>query len=884
MEQEIKYTIPSYLISKPIALFSVITLGITISIFAFISANNLEKEKTKIKFDKVASGHILQIKERINDALLQLDSLASFYQASYEVERSEFNKFVTHSLEHFPAIQALQWIPRVPHSKRSHIEETAQREGFPNFHITEMIEQGVMIKAGERDEYFPVYFTEPYAGNENALGFDLGSSQARFEALIKSRDTGEKVSTSGIKLVQEKAEQIGLLIFNPIYSKGVALDSIEARRRNLEGFVLGVFRIGDLIERSLEGIEPVGVDIYLYDSARSANKKLLYFHSSRLRTVKGFRELTESEVRKDLNLAGAIPVADKTWKIVCAITPDFYALERTWQPFGILAAGILITCLLSGYVLLIFVQMEKTRRNAAETLRAKEVLEHEITERKEVEAALRESEEKYQKLFNNEIDAVSIFDLETRKILDVNEAYVKLYGYSREEVLQLTTDDISAESEKTKSAIKKSSATGSMLIPLRRHRKKDGTVFSVEISAGPFTWKGRKVMYAVARDITERIQLDNERLKSQKLESVTMLAGGIAHDFNNLLTGIFGNVSLAKMHSEAGSKTHQFLEETEKALERTKNLTQQLLTFSKGGAPVKKTLLLSPVIKESVKFALSGSNVKSEISIAEDLKPVEADEGQISQVLHNLIINADHAMPEGGLLRVRAENMTVGARDISPFNEGDYVAISIEDTGFGIPEEYLSRIFDPFFTSKHKGSGLGLTTAYSIISKHHGLINVKSTLEKGTTFYIYLPVSENKLSERKYDDDSLLAGEGRILLMDDEETVLQVCSEMLRAINYKVDLVTKGEEAIDKYTKALESGSYYDAVILDLTVPGGMGGKETIRMLIEIDPELKAIVSSGYADDPILSEYGNYGFRAALSKPYNIKELSKALYEVLKQS
>ncbi len=510
-----------------------------------------------------------------------------------------------------------------------------------------------------------------------------------------------------------------------------------------------------------------------------------------------------------------------------------------------------------------------------------EKLTSELEMRGKILADLKESEEKYQKLFNNEVDAISIFDMETKRFLDANEAFLRLYGYTREEVLQLTVYDVSAEPEQSKAAIDKSATAGDTLIPLRHHKKKDGTEFWVELSAGPFTWKGRKVMYAVVRDITERIELDSERLKSQKLESVGVLAGGIAHDFNNLLMGIYGNISLAKMSSDSGGEIYKYLADTEKSFKRAKDLTQQLLTFAKGGVLAKKTISLVPVIMESVRFALSGSNVKSEISLADNIRPVEADEGQISQVLQNIVINADQAMPEGGTVKVSVGNVTVGAGQASPLPEGDYVAITIEDAGIGIPEEYIAKIFDPFYTTKTKGSGLGLATAYSIIKKHDGAIQVESTVGKGTTFNIYIPASEKILPARDSQRAGVLTGEGRVLIMDDEEVVATVCRNMLLSLKYEADVARHGEEALEKFRQALQSGHPYDCVILDLTIPGGMGGKETIERLLKIDPEVKAVVSSGYASDILLDDFRRYGFAASMSKPYTIEEMSRIIHRLI---
>lgn len=303
-------------------------------------------------------------------------------------------------------------------------------------------------------------------------------------------------------------------------------------------------------------------------------------------------------------------------------------------------------------------------------------------------------------------------------------------------------------------------------------------------------------------EISEREKMEEELLRARKLESVGILAGGIAHDFNNLLTAILGNISLARMYVNPEDKAYKRLEEAEKATLRTKELTQQLLTFSKGGEPVKKLLSIGDLVKESASFVLRGSAARCEISIPHNLWPVEADEGQMGQVINNLVINADQAMPEGGIINITCENIAVRIHDGLPVQEGKYVKICVEDHGIGIAEEHLPKIFDPYFTTKQKGSGLGLATSYSIIKKHHGYIDVKSRQGAETSFCVYLPACEEKTFARTAEDETLLKGKGNILVMDDEELVLEVAREMLRFMGYDVKIAKDGNEAITLYQAA----------------------------------------------------------------------------------
>lgn len=394
----------------------------------------------------------------------------------------------------------------------------------------------------------------------------------------------------------------------------------------------------------------------------------------------------------------------------------------------------------------------------------------------------------------------------------------------------------------------------------------------------------------VFQDVTQQRQLEEEALKARKLESIGILAGGIAHDFNNILSGILGNISLAKLNINEQEKAEALLGEAETASKRAAKLTKQLLTFSKGGAPVKEEVSMKQLINESIEFALRGSNVREKMNLQDGLWTVEVDPGQIDQVLQNLIFNANQAMPEGGIVLIRAENILIdSAQSISGLKQGNYVKIEIEDHGVGIPEEHLDRIFDPYFTTKDSGHGLGLSTCYSIIQKHGGHIAVDSTPEEGTTMSIYLPASsEANTSEavpkkviRQNPGAGVRDEKGRILVMDDDKTVQEVAEKMLRRLGYAVKLVEDGDAALKAYRTANETGEPFDAVILDLTIPGGMGGKTTIKKLLDYDQNVCGIVSSGYSTDPILASHREYGFAGKVSKPYDITELERTVSSVL---
>jgi two-component system cell cycle sensor histidine kinase/response regulator CckA len=382
------------------------------------------------------------------------------------------------------------------------------------------------------------------------------------------------------------------------------------------------------------------------------------------------------------------------------------------------------------------------------------------------------------------------------------------------------------------------------------------------------------------RDITDRQKAEAERLRFSKLESLGLLAGGIAHDFNNILTAIIGNISLAMLNPNNEIQVRGRLQEAEVACQQAQTLARQLLTFAKGGAPVKTITSVAATINESVTLACRGSQVRCEFQAADDLWLVEADPGQIGQVFQNLIINAIQAMPAGGTIEIYAANFKQAATG-EPLSPGNYVKITIRDQGLGIPAEYLPKIFDPYFTTKQSGSGLGLATAYSIIKSHHGKISVESTMGVGTIFHIYLPASDQVMVLPTGQGKTLPDGKGKILVMDDEEMVRKVLERMLANLGYEAELAQDGAEAVEIFTEAEKAGNKFAAVILDLTVPGGIGGKETMEKLLVIDPQVKAIVSSGYSDDPIMADPQKYGFSGVIAKPYKVMDLSKILHGII---
>jgi two-component system, cell cycle sensor histidine kinase and response regulator CckA len=523
------------------------------------------------------------------------------------------------------------------------------------------------------------------------------------------------------------------------------------------------------------------------------------------------------------------------------------------------------------------------------------VAEHvrDITTRKVAEEELAAEKERLAVTLRSIGDGVITTDTQGRVVL-VNKIAEELTGWTTNEAQGRQIEEVFAiinekTRQRTQCPVARTLETG-CIEELVNHTillAKDGRELIIADSAAPIRDRESRIVGAVLvfRDITEKQKMEQELLRARQLESIGVLAGGIAHDFNNLLTAILGNISLSKLYVEDGSKVYQKLSDAEKATFRARDLTQQLLTFSRGGAPVKKTTSIADIIRDSVAFTLSGSHVTCRFDIAEDLWPVVIDEGQISQVVNNLILNAEQAMPAGGVITVRCQNTLVHGDDGLPLAEGRYILVSIRDQGGGIPADVLPRIFEPYFSTKETGKGLGLATVYSIIKNHDGHITVASVPGSGTTFSIYLPGTNGaEVAVPKVEAEAAApeaaAQKGRVLIMDDEANIREVAGEMLQFMGYGSAFAKDGEEAVALYRAAMAGGEPFAAVLMDLTIPGGMGGGEALRHLLELDPQVRAIVSSGYSNDPILANYKSFGFSGIVTKPYKLTDLSKTLADV----
>jgi len=530
------------------------------------------------------------------------------------------------------------------------------------------------------------------------------------------------------------------------------------------------------------------------------------------------------------------------------------------------------------------------------------VILRDITQRRAAEIELRRGKERLAVILDSITDGVIATDQDNR-VEKINQMALQLIGLAAaeaigrpiEEVLKLSRLPSREIIEDPIKALLHSESEGLRrddVLQLTNQSREEPTLVAAETRSLPDESGTPHGYVTVLRDKTKQKQIEEELFKNEKLNSINLLASGIAHDFNNILSAILGNISVVRLNIDENHPSAKPLLAAETAALQAKSLTQQLLTFSKGGSPSLEVTSIDQLVEESAQFILRGSNVKCNIEKESPLWAANADKGQISQVINNLIINADQAMPSGGIIAIRLNNRSLQNTEVPSLKAGDYICIEVEDSGVGISPEDLNRIFDPYFTTKKDGNGLGLASSYSIITGHNGAITVQSEQGKGTSFCVFLPRAEEpEEPEAPMKPESLEPvaekparihkGKGRILVMDDMEAMMTVAGEILRALGYEVEFSTNGQEAIDAYKRAKESGNPFDAVVFDLTVPGGMGGEEASEILIKYDPNLIAIASSGYTTSNVMSDYKSSAFKAVVPKPYRIKEMSDALERIL---
>jgi PAS domain S-box-containing protein len=789
-----------------------------------------------------------QVRRHFTDATHVLWGVRGLFLAGQKIRPNEWNLFLdaVEFSEESTGLRDLGFALRVNATNLStHLLEQ-RREFRPDYAIG---------PKGEREEYFPIIFLrDKDQGDIRSLGWDPYASTERRAAMDAARDTGDPIATMDVPMAKPNGEYTmrGYIVYFPVYRDAIQPESIAERREKLVGFVFASFE-PEHFWRAVFPNQKDLLDIDIFSGDSTAGGKLVFDSNP---------ELTPEKAKAAHALVTETPLSyfGQNWVMRTTTRPKFAAGNEGFLPLLALLAS---TALSFGLFWLAAAQA----RSRAALQREKERLA--VTLRSIADGVIATDRAGKVVLFNNAAETITGWTQGDAIGRRIDQVFTIFEEKSREKLKSSVECILESETLETSRMVLLKALDGSERVVAK-------SATAIRDSQGHIV--GAAVVF---RDVTEKRRFEAELLKSSKLESVGVLAGGIAHDFNNILSIVLGNVSLCKMMTEPNSEIHGRLTNAEKGCQRARELTQQLLTFAKGGAPIRKSASIQEIVQESVAFAARGSNIICKNEADADLWAVEADEGQISQVFNNLVINAIQAMPKGGSLSTRAWNCMVTEGMSLPVRPGRYVHITVADSGSGIAAEHIGKIFDPYFTTKKDGSGLGLATTYAIIQKHEGCVTVESRAGQGTTFHIYLPASQLAPQSKTSEQDDLPKASGRILVMDDELAIRDVARASLARLGYEVDTAEHGNEAVEKYQSAKLEGRPYHAVIMDLTVPGGMGGKETVKRLLEIDPKVQAIVSSGYSHDPVMSKYQEFGFAGVVEKPYKIDALAKTLAAIV---
>jgi PAS domain S-box-containing protein len=659
--------------------------------------------------------------------------------------------------------------------QRESYEEAARNNGYPAFQITKREAQGKMVRADESKEYFPVYYMEPYKGNELALGFDLSTNPVRLEALNKSRDTREMVATSRITLVQEKNRQYGFLVFLPVYRNQALIDTVERRRENLIGFILGVYRVGDIVESSLKYFEGEGIDVHLFDKSSPQSEQFLY-HTSWLKPSDSNQSIVQQEMNYNngLHVSHTFNIADRKWSVVYRPVPGFIEHRRTWYPWGILVGGLLFTGLLTVYLKNILCRTEfleqRVTERTAELAKANEELKKEITERKQAEEELKKSEEKYRRLIEGLQDNFLFYSHNTEGIFTyISPSITNVLEYSPQEFLTHYSEYMT-DNPSNKEVIQHTdlSIKGIKQPPYNVEiYHKNGSIRTLRVQEVPvFDSKGNVIaVEGIAEDITGHKKMEEALLQSEKLKALGIMTNGIAHEFNNVLAVIKGFAHLIKKKCGDRKKMEQNISGINNAVADGTEIVRRMYEFTDIHKDTSKyfSMDLTDLIKQVIGYTMprwkemavaKGITYDIDQKGVKALLPVLVNPSEMREVFLNIINNAMDAMPDGGKITVKTQRVFLPTdrargkesgvwskkeKDSEPSEE--FVEITFEDTGKGMSEEVKNKVFDPFYTTRSPGgTGLGMSISYGIITRHGGKIDIESEVGKGSTFTIRLPM------------------------------------------------------------------------------------------------------------------------------------------------
>ena len=877
---------PAWRVLLPAGLTMLIGIGCAVA--AFIAARDNQRREAMVTLEREADRRATALGEAVVRDMMFLESVGATNAIDNDgVSREEFKAFVTPLLSYCGDLQAVEWITRVAGSSRTEFERSVRREGLTNFSITERSAgpQGSpmkMLPAGERSEYFPVCYIEPVKGNEPALGFDVASDAARKRALDAARDSGQMRATGKITLVQEQDRHFGFLVFRPAYRRGVDPGDEASRRQNLEGFVLGVFRIGDLVTRAMRAASSnqyADLAVRLVDESAPAGEQFLWSSAGAASAGEpeavppgadpqaAGRDLDSLQVRRPINVAG------RQWSLVLSAKPGFWPTTARVAPWAVLGAVLALTALLAGYLAVSAGKRARIEQLAGSLGRSN--------------VDLRTSERNYRDLVESSSSMIVKLDREGR-ITFFNEFAERFFGFSKKEVIgRSIIGTILPEVE----------SSGRDLRRMVTDLTADPATFEANVNENVtrdgkrvwVAWTNRAILgpdgqlagtLSVGVDVTEKTRMEERLLQRQKMEAVGQLAGGVAHDFNNILTGISGFAQLALETVPPEHSAAEDMREIVQLSQRASNLTQQLLAFSRRQTIEPVVTSLNEAVTQTMRMLgrLLGEQIRLDFRPADNLPSVRIDPARLEQVLVNLAVNARDAMADGGQLVLTTSEFNVDedCAKMIGLRPGPHVMLTVSDTGCGMDDETRGHIFEPFFTTKPKGqgTGLGLPIVYGIVQQHGGAIRVYSEPGRGTTFRVYLPATSDG---RQPNADAALAsrppqaaGTETILVAEDEACVRTLIQRVLTRLGYTVFMAESADKAEELFA---QHRGEVDLLLTDMVMPGRNGQKLYASLAAE-SAGLRVLYMSGYAEPIVARQAVLDPDSEFVAKPFTAAELA----------
>jgi len=852
-----------------------LAVGVVVSLLVFQTLRNAEHRHLVVQFNQLAAERTGAVRRNFGDVVDAVLALRTFLGVSGETDRAAFAVYAAPLLSERPGIRALEWVPRVSRHRRGILERRARGDGLGGFTFTERDASGKLVPRRPRDDYYPVFYSVPARGNEVAMGFDLASDAVRRNALERARDTGRPAATPPIPLLQDDGA-LGCLVVTPVYDRPLSVASVAGRREALRGFVVGVLTSGEMLETALGAFSPEGVEIRISDVTAPGAAIFLGAWKPGIGSVRHESQPPDPEPARGFVRQSRFELADRAWKVTTVATPGFF--DEAGSPIAwVVLAGLLgFSALLSFYL-------------------------YRTSERAE---RLRESEARYRILVEHAPEAIVILDVDSGRFVDANENALHLLGITRLDMGRYGPADLSPEfqpggrpsAEVAAQRIGEALAGGAPAFEWI-HRSLDGREIPCEVRLVRLPAGKRNLVRGSMTDISERRRAQEERealerrlAEARKLESLGLLTGGIAHDFNNLLTPILGRADLALEEMAEGTPGRSHLQDIRISAARAGELIGQLLAFTGQARVTLTSVRLNEVVREMSRLC-SVSMPLTDLQV--DLDPadprVRGDGGQMRQLVLNLITNAGDAVGEGGgTVCIATERVEAGpellasclvAAEPAP-EPGSYVRLSVSDTGPGIDPAILGRIFDPFFSTKTQGRGLGLATLQGIVKSHRGGVVVRSEPGRGTTFEVLFPADPAGTSPvppgaRTEARAPRREGKGTVLVADDEVRVRSLVAAVLSREGYRTFEARNGSEVLAMLLDGVRSA---DLALLDLNMPG-LSGVEMLTRLRRAHPDLPVVVMTGFGEKAALAACADLGLRGFLAKPFDPGQLLETVQQ-----